>query len=66
MTDWDNLGGRFFGKYIYSFTDKNNVSQPVGYIPDFRDLTNDFVNSETAVVSGLKGYLSLKASYVVK
>jgi putative salt-induced outer membrane protein len=65
-TSRDYMGGRLFGKYIYAFTDKNNFSQLVEYIPDFKEQTNYFVNSETAVVSALNGYLSLKASYVVK
>jgi len=65
-TDRDYMGGRLFAKYIYSFTEKNNFSQQVEYIPSFNDQTNYFVNSETAIVSALNNYLSLKASYVVK
>lgn len=64
-TDRDYMGGRLFGKYIYSFTEKNNFSQSLEYIPGFKDQNNYFVNSETAIVSALNGYLSLKASYVV-
>jgi putative salt-induced outer membrane protein len=65
-TDRDYMGGRLFGKYVYAFTEKNNFSQSVEYILGFKDTTNYFINSETAVVSALNGYLSLKASYVVK
>lgn len=65
-TGRDYMGGRLFGKYIYAFTEKNNFSQSVEYIPDFKDTTDYLINSETAVVSSLNGYLSLKASYVIK
>jgi putative salt-induced outer membrane protein len=64
-TDRDYMGGRLFGKYIYNFTEKNYFSQSVEYIPSFKEENNYFLNSETAVVSALNGYLSLKASYVV-
>jgi putative salt-induced outer membrane protein len=65
-TDRDYMGGRLFGKYIYAFTEKNTFSQSAEYIPDFQEQRNYFVNSETAIVSALNGYLSLKASYVMK
>jgi len=60
------LGGRAFAEYEYAFTDKNKFSQSVEYLHDFDDSNNYNVNSETALISALSDYLSLKTSYVVK
>ena len=65
-TDKDYLGGRAFAKYEYAFTEKNRFSQSVEFLYDFDDSENYNVNSETAVISALSDYLSLKASYVIK
>ena len=65
-TDKDYLGGRAFAEYEYAFTDKNKFSQSVEYLHDFDDRNNYNVNSETALISALSDYLSLKTSYVVK
>jgi putative salt-induced outer membrane protein len=65
-TDKEYLGGRAFAEYEYAFTDKNKFSQSVEYLHDFDDSNNYNVNSETALISALSDYLSLKTSYVVK
>jgi putative salt-induced outer membrane protein len=65
-TDQDYLQGRAFAKYEYAFTEKNKFSQSLEYLYDFDDSENYNVNSETALISALSDYLSLKASYVVK
>jgi putative salt-induced outer membrane protein len=65
-TDQDYLQGRAFAKYEYAFTEKNRFSQSLEYLYDFDDSENYNVNSETALISALSDYLSLKASYVVK
>ena len=65
-TDKEYLGGRAFTEYEYAFTDKNKFSQSVEYLHDFYDNDNYNVNSETALISALNNYLSLKTSYVVK
>ena len=64
-TDKDYLRGRAFTEYEYAFTDKNKFSQSVEYLYDFDDRNNYNVNSETALISALNNYLSLKTSYVV-
>lgn len=65
-TDKDYLEGRAFAKYEYAFTEKNRFSQSAEFLYDFEDSENYNVNSETAVISALSDYLSLKASYVIK
>lgn len=64
--DRNFLGGRLFGKYEYRFTERNRFSQSLEVLFDFDELDNWNLNSETALVSSLNGFLSLKASYVVK
>ncbi len=53
------------GKYTYAFTEKNRFSQSVEYIHDFNDSKKYEVNTETALISALNSYLSMKAAYVV-
>ncbi len=65
-TEEENLGGRAFAEYKYAFTEKNRFSQSVEYLHDFEDSNGYEVNSETAVISALNNYLSLKASYLVE
>ena len=65
-TDEDYLSGRAFAAYEYVFTAKNKFSQSVEYLYDFDNSDNYNVNSETALISALSDYLSLKTSYVVK
>ncbi|UCF31493.1 MAG: DUF481 domain-containing protein [bacterium] len=64
-TDNDFLGGRLFGKYAYSFREKNELSQSLEYLLDFDDTDNYAVNSETAFTSVMTDVLSLKTSYVI-
>jgi len=65
-TDSDFLGGRLFGKYEYRFNEKNKLTQSLEWLPNFRTFDNWYLNSETAVLSALNSWLSLKASYLVK
>lgn len=65
-TNEDYIQGRAFAKYEYAFTEKNKFSQSLEYLYDFDDSENYNVNSETALISALSDYLSLKTSYVVK
>ena len=65
-TDEAYIEGRAYASYEYAFTEKNKFSQSVEYLHDFEDCENYTVNSETAVISALSDYLSLKTSYVVK
>ncbi len=65
-TDEDYLAGRAYAGYEYAFTEKNKFSQSVVYVYDFEDGDNYNVISETALISALSDYLSLKTSYVVK
>jgi len=65
-TDSDFLGGRLFGKYEYRFNEKNKFTQSLEWLPNFSTFNNWYLNSETAVLSALNSWLSLKASYLVK
>jgi putative salt-induced outer membrane protein len=65
-TDNDFPGGRFFGKYEYHFNEKNKFTQSLELLLDFSKFKNWNLNSETAIVSALNSWLSLKASYEVK
>jgi putative salt-induced outer membrane protein len=65
-TDKEYLGGRAFVRYEYAFTEKNKFPQSLEFLYDFDDGENYNVNSETALISALNDYLSLKASYLVK
>ena len=65
-TDSSFLGGRLFGKYEYHFNEKNKFTQSLEWLLDFSEFDNWNLNSETAVLSALNGWLSLKASYLVK
>ncbi|MBN1841534.1 MAG: DUF481 domain-containing protein [Deltaproteobacteria bacterium] len=62
----DYLGGRAAARYEYAFTEKSKFSQSLEFLYDFDDSDNYNVNSETALISALSDYLSLKASYVIK
>ncbi|HEX9759241.1 MAG TPA: DUF481 domain-containing protein [Nitrospiria bacterium] len=62
----DYVGGRVFGEYAYFFTKKNRFTAWIEYLPDFEDDGNYNVNGEAALISALNGFLSLKASYLVK
>lgn len=64
-TDVDFPGARLFGKYEYHFTDKNKFTQSLEWLLDWSNFDNWNLNSETAVLSALNSWLSLKASYVV-
>lgn len=57
--------GRLFGKYEYAFTEKNRFSQSLEFLQDISDSDNYKIRSETAVISALSDYLSLKASYYI-
>ena len=65
-TDEGYIEGRAYASYEYALTEKNKFSQSVEYLYNFEDGKNYRVNSETAVISALSDYLSLKASYVIK
>ena len=65
-TDKNYLGGRGAAKYEYAFTEKNKFSQSLEFLYDFDDSENYNVNSETALISALSDYISMKASYVIK
>jgi len=65
-TEKDYLGGRAYAMYQYALTEKNKFSQSLEFLYDFDDNDNYNVNSETALMSALIDYLSLKASYVIK
>lgn len=64
--DKDYVGGRAFGQYEYGLTEKSRFSQSVEFLYDLDDTENYNVNSETALISVLNRYLSLKASCLVK
>lgn len=65
-TDNDFPGGRIFGKYEYRFDDKNKFTQSLEWLLDFSEFDNWNLNSETALISALNNWLSLKAGYVIK
>jgi putative salt-induced outer membrane protein len=65
-TEADYMQGRAFGKYEYAFTKKNKFSQSVEFLYDFEESENYNINSETALISALSDYLSLKATYEIK
>lgn len=65
-TKRDFLGGRAFGQYVLAITEKNRFTQTLEFLYDFDDSENYNLNSETAIISALNSYLSLKASYVIR
>jgi len=65
-TDNEFLGGRLFGKYEYHFDAKSRFTQSLEWLLDFSEFENWNLNSETALISALNGWLSLKASYLIK
>jgi len=65
-TDEQFIEGRAFVKYKYAFTEKNKFSQSLEYLYNFDDSDDYKVNAETALISSLSDYLSLKASYEIK
>jgi putative salt-induced outer membrane protein len=65
-TDSDSPGGRLFGKYEYHFNEKNRFTQSLEWLLNFSESENWYLNSESAVLSALNGWLSLKASYLIK
>ena len=64
-TEQDYMQGRAFGKYEYTFTTKNKFSQSLEFLYDFEESSNYNINSETALISTLSDYLSLKTSYEI-
>ncbi|MGC9325606.1 MAG: DUF481 domain-containing protein [Desulfomonilia bacterium] len=64
-TDDSFLEGRAMGVYEFMFTEKSRFSQSAEFLYDFGDSENYSVLSETALISEMNGYLSLKASYIV-
>ncbi len=65
-TDEQFIEGRAFGKYEYAFSKKNKFFQSLEFLYNFEDSDDYKVNSETALISALNEYLSLKASYDIK
>ena len=65
-TEEDFLEGRLYGLYEYLFSKKNKFSQSLEFLHDFDDSDNYRINSETAFITALSDYLSLKTSYEIK
>jgi len=65
-TEEDFLEGRLYGLYEYIFSKKNKFSQSLEFLYDFDDSDNYRINSETAFITALSDYLSLKTSYEIK
>jgi len=64
-TEEDFLEGRLYGLYQYAFTKKNKFSQSLEFLYNFDDSDSYRIKSETAFITALSGYLSLKMSYEV-
>ena len=64
--DENFIQGRLFAQYDYAFTKKDKFFQSLEFLYDFEDSDNYNINSETALISALSDYLSLKASYVIR
>jgi putative salt-induced outer membrane protein len=62
----DFLEGRAYSRYEYMFSEKNRFLLSVEYLQDLNASDNYKLNSETAVVAGLIGALSLKIGYEVR
>jgi putative salt-induced outer membrane protein len=65
-TEEDFLEGRLYGLYQYLFSEKNKFSQSLEFLYDFDDSDNYGINSETAFITALSNYLSLKTSYEIR
>jgi putative salt-induced outer membrane protein len=65
-TDEEFIEGRAFGKYEYAFSKKNKFSQSLKFLYNSDDSDDYKVNSQTALISALSDYLSLKVSYEIK
>jgi putative salt-induced outer membrane protein len=65
-TDEQFIEGRAFGKYEYVFSKKNKFSQSLEFLYNFDNSADYKVNSETALISALNDYLSLKAGYEIR
>jgi putative salt-induced outer membrane protein len=65
-TEADYMQGRAFGAYEYAFSKKNKFSQSLEFLYDFEESDNYNINSETALITALSDYLSLKTSYEIK
>jgi putative salt-induced outer membrane protein len=59
----DYFNGRVFTEYIYTFSEKSNLSQSLEFNYDFENSDNYDIASVTAVTTALSDMLSLKASY---
>jgi len=62
----DYFGGRLFGNYRYNFLEKSSLSQSLEWLVDFGNRENWNLNSETALVTQVNGYVNLKVSYTAK
>ena len=65
-TEEEFLEGRLYGLYQYSLSEKNKFSQSLEFLYDFDDSDNYRINSETAFITALSNYLSLKTGYEIK
>ena len=65
-TEEEFLEGRLYGLYQYSLSEKNKFSQSLEFLYDFDDSDNYRINSETAFITALSDYLSLKTSYEIR
>jgi len=59
------FNGRAFTEYIYTFSEKSNLSQSLEFNYDFENSDNYDIASVTAVTTALSDMLSLKASYTI-
>jgi putative salt-induced outer membrane protein len=65
-TEEDFPQGRVYGLYQYAFSEKNKFSQSLELLYAFDDSDNYNVNSETALITALSDYFSLKTSYEIR
>jgi len=65
-SDNDHLDGRLFGAYTFAFSDKNKFVQTLEYLQDFDESEHYRINSETALVTALNSYFSIKVSYTIR
>lgn len=65
-TDADFTRGRLFGEYEYRFNEDNTFIQSLEFLQDFSDGDNYNVNSDSALISSLNEYFSLKTSYEIR
>jgi len=65
-SDNERVDGRLFGSYTFAFGDKNKFVQTLEYLHDFDESEKYRINSETALVTALNSYFSIKVSYSIR